>query len=168
MNLQENIISRFKENGIDLDGIATFRRIKDSQERVIAVDNNGEWRIVSLNDHNQGYIRQLASSTYNEQEVLDCGQSIMRQTIPLTIVLTLPRDKNILSVAQWVKSILVNIEGVDKMIIVSETSDRQIILDEEYLPENDLSIHKIVFNLEVLYLSNNCVPVTCNNNYVRC
>lgn len=166
MNLAKDITSAFKEAGLTIEGIAKFRRVNGNN--VIAVDHNGEYKVVSLNEHNHGYIRQIAQSTYFEIEQLDCSQSVMRKTTPLAIVLTLPNGHNIKSVATYVKSILVAVQGIDKAIVASENDDKQAILDEEMLPENNFSLHKLIVNIEQLYASNNCEQDLCINPLPSC
>lgn len=167
MSLQKDIISAFRDYGITIDGIATFRRVDG--KNMICVNDDGEYRIVSLNEHNHGYIRQISQSTYNEIEPLDCEQSIMRKVTPLAIVITLQdRTANIENVAVFVKSILTKIKGVSRAVIVSETSDRQAILDEEMLPENNFKLHKLIVSIEEIYTSDNCERDLCINPVAPC
>lgn len=167
MNLAKDIISAFKNQGITVDGIATFRRVDG--RNMIAVNDNGEYRIVSLNERNHGYIRQISQATYSEVEALDCSQSIMRKVTPLAIVITLQdRDANIQNVATYVKSILTTIPDIEKAVIISETSDKQAILDEEQLPENNFKLHKLLVSIQQIYASDDCEKELCLNPVAPC
>ena len=146
---------RLKEIGLTIDGLAYFRKINKATT-IIAIDNNGEYLPVGLNEDNHGYLRLVSSPTYSDYEPIDSCSIVQQKQSTIALVIRLYRDYDIESLSHKIKTSLLNLKTIDALSFISESYDKQTILNEELLKENDYSMYKITFRVSEIFIADDC------------
>jgi hypothetical protein len=137
---------RLKEKKIIVDGLATFRKISN-ETTILAIDKDGEWVTVQLSEDLHGYLRLVGKPTYTDYEAIDACSTYQSKNYTVALVLRLYRDYDVTRISQVVKSTIINLRSVSSLGFLDETYDKQEILNEEQMKDNDYSLFKITFRI---------------------
>jgi hypothetical protein len=163
MNWLQDIVLKFSVQGLAVIGLAYFRDIGKGGVRTVTVTNrDGEVTPVGLNEDYQGYIRAINSANYRLTESLDCNTNLYDVEQDVAIVMWLDRKQNPNGVMQAIQQA---VAGND---ILSTTFDKQVILNEEGLPENDYLMIKVVARMVSTYAGSSCPADVCAVYYDPC
>jgi hypothetical protein len=94
-----------------------------------------------LNEDYNGYIRAINNANYRLREAIDCTANLYDVEQDVAIVMWVDRKVNPNGVMQAIQQA---VAGND---ILNTTFDKQVILNEEGLPENDYLMLKVVVRM---------------------
>lgn len=160
MKLKQEITSSLKKIGLSLTGVAYHRTING--RKMVVVDNNGEYDVVSLNENNHGYFRQNGSVTFTEMENVDCTLTIMKQNVSMIFVVSVHNRESLENIVTALKGAIYEIKDF-KSTLAAETWNKQEILDTESLPENNLGMYKLIVNFSQNFVTDLCEQDLCLN-----
>lgn len=163
MNWLQDIISKFSAQGLAVVGLAYFRDIGKGGVRTVTVTNrDGEVTPVALNEDYNGYIRAVNNANYRLREAIDCTANLYDVEQDVAIVMWLDRKVNPNGVMQAIQQA---VAGND---ILNTSFDKQVILNEEGLPENDYIMMKVVVRMVSEYAGSSCPADVCAVYYDPC
>lgn len=163
MNWLQDIISKFSVQGLAVVGLAYFRDIGKGGVRTVTITNrDGEITPVALNEDYNGYIRAINNANYRLREAIDCTANLYDVEQDVAIVMWLDRKVNPNGVMQAIQQA---VAGND---ILNTTFDKQVILNEEGLPENDSIMMKVVVRMVSEYAGSSCPADICAVYYDPC
>lgn len=163
MNWLQDIISKFSAQGLAVVGLAYFRDIGKGGVRTVTVTNrDGEVTTVALNEDYNGYIRAVNNANYRLREAIDCTANLYDVEQDVAIVMWLDRKVNPNGVMVAIQQA---VAGND---ILNTTFDKQVILNEEGLPENDYIMLKVVVRMVSEYAGSSCPADVCAVYYDPC
>lgn len=163
MNWLQDIISKFSVQGLAVVGLAYFRDIGKGGVRTVTITNrDGEVTPVALNEDYNGYIRAINNANYRLREAIDCTANLYDVEQDVAIVMWLDRKVNPNGVMVAIQQA---VAGND---ILNTTFDKQVILNEEGLPENDYIMMKVVVRMVSEYAGSSCPADVCAVYYDPC
>lgn len=163
MNWLQDIISKFSIQGLAVVGLAYFRDIGKGGVRTVTITNrDGEITPVALNEDYNGYIRAINNANYRLREAIDCTANLYDVEQDVAIVMWLDRKVNPNGVMVAIQQA---VAGND---ILNTTFDKQVILNEEGLPENDYLMLKVVVRMVSEYAGSSCPADVCAVYYDPC
>ena len=163
MNWLQDIISKFSVQGLAVVGLAYFRDIGKGGVRTVTITNrDGEITPVALNEDYNGYIRAINNANYRLREAIDCTANLYDVEQDVAIVMWVDRKVNPNGVMQAIQQA---VAGND---ILNTTFDKQVILNEEGLPENDYLMLKVVVRMVSEYAGSSCPADVCAVYYDPC
>jgi len=118
---------------------------------IVAIRSDGEYDTISVNEENSGYIRTSGVKEFAIKDSLDCEDYYYKVNEQLILVL-MTNEFTIESLTAKVLAILSDLN------IVRIVTDRQTILREEFIKENEFNLIKVVFRYEYDFL-NDCKDV---------
>jgi hypothetical protein len=146
---------RLKEKKIVVDGLATFRKISN-ETTILAIDKDGEWVTVQLSEDLHGYLRLVGKPTFTSFEAIDACSNYQQKNYTVALVLSIYRDYDIEAISKVVKSTIINLTGISEVSFLDESFDKQGILNEEQMKDNDYSLFKITFRVTEFVSDLNC------------
>jgi hypothetical protein len=161
MNSIKNIQERFSLAGIPVAGLGYFRDYQNTRQ-VAVPDSEGEWQGVSLNEDYIGYIRAADRITYTQDGFIGCETRMYDVQQDCVLVLWHSRDQNQRQVIDLA------FRALGDVLLQNMSTDRQRILADEVLPENDLGLIRIAFRIEYKYVGNSCPIDLCTGYFEPC
>jgi hypothetical protein len=161
MNSIQNIQERFSIAGIPVAGLGYFRDYQNTRQ-VAVPDSEGEWQGVSLNEDYIGYIRAADRITYTQDGFIGCDTRMYDVQQDCVLVLWHSRDQNQRQVIDLA------FRALGDVLLQNMSTDRQRILSDEVLPENDLGLIRIAFRIEYKYVGNSCPIDLCTGYFEPC
>lgn len=161
MNSIKNIQERFSLEGIPVAGLGYFRDYKNSRQ-VAVPDSEGEWQGVSLNEDYIGYIRAADRITYTQDGFIGCDTRMYDVQQDCVLVLWHSRDQNQRQVIDLA------FRALGDVLLQNMSTDRERILADEVLPENDFGLVRIAFRIEYKYVGNSCPIDLCTGYFEPC
>jgi hypothetical protein len=161
MNSIQNIQERFSVAGIPVAGLGYFRDYQNTRQ-VAVPDSEGEWQGVSLNEDYIGYIRAADRITYTQDGFIGCETRMYDVQQDCVLVLWHSRDQNQRQVIDLA------FRALGDVLLQNMSTDRQRILADEVLPENDLGLIRIAFRIEYKYVGNSCPIDLCTGYFEPC
>ena len=163
MNWLQDTISKFSVQGLAVVGLAYFRDIGKGGVRTVTITNrDGEVTPVALNEDYNGYIRAINNANYRLREAIDCTANLYDVEQDVAIVMWLDRKVNPNGVMVAIQQA---VAGND---ILNTSFDKQVILNEEGLPENDYIMMKVVVRMVSEYAGSSCPADVCAVYYDPC
>jgi hypothetical protein len=161
MNSIKNIQERFSVAGIPVAGLGYFRDYQNTRQ-VAVPDSEGEWQGVSLNEDYIGYIRAADRITYTQDGFIGCETRMYDVQQDCVLVIWHSRDQNQRQVIDLA------FRALGDVLLQNMSTDRQRILSDEVLPENDLGLIRIAFRIEYKYVGNSCPIDLCTGYFEPC
>jgi hypothetical protein len=161
MNSIQNIQERFSIAGIAVAGLGYFRDYQNTRQ-VAVPDSEGEWQGVSLNEDYIGYIRAADRITYTQDGFIGCDTRMYDVQQDCVLVIWHSRDQNQRQVIDLA------FRALGDVLLQNMSTDRQRILSDEVLPENDLGLIRIAFRIEYKYVGNSCPIDLCTGYFEPC
>ena len=154
MEYLTNIQELFKDLPFEIKGIGSF--VVLNGVTVVAVRGcGGEYEPIQFDECQQGYLRTSGITTFTSVEPIDCDDIIYKATEEITLVIY----TNKYTIESLKMKILSLLKGLK---IVRIVTDRQTILREEFIKNNEYDLIKVVFNYEYDYLND------CENGELEC
>ena len=138
MSWLQDIVSNFALQGLPVKGLAYFRDV-DGKRMVTFSSQDGELELLSLNEKYRGYLRAVNAATFTEQEEIDCKNKIFEAQQDIAAVFWLERNVGVNGVIE------VTAQAFSGYDVLSVSSDKGQIMQDESLPENDYTLLKIVY-----------------------
>lgn len=132
--------------GIKIDGIAKHRDGK------VMINDGNEWEVVSFNESNSGYVREVGATQIAKGEDISCSYSTQVATQTFALVFTTEKEISLATLYGAFYNALANDFDI---IVMSYTNDRELIQREELLPESEWHLAKITFQIRTI-LETNC------------
>jgi hypothetical protein len=161
MNSIKNIQERFSVAGIPVAGLGYFRDYQNTRQ-VAVPDSEGEWQGISLNEDYIGYIRAADRITYTQDGFIGCDTRMYDVQQDCVLVLWHSRDQNQRQVIDLA------FRALGDVLLQNMSTDRQRILSDEVLPENDFGLIRIAFRIEYKYVGNSCPIDLCTGYFEPC
>ena len=161
MSWLQDIVSNFALQGLPVKGLAYFRDV-DGKRMVTFSSQDGELELLSLNEKYRGYLRAVNAATFTEQEEIDCKSKIFEAQQDIAAVFWLERNVGVNGVIE------VTAQAFSGYDVLSVSSDKGQIMQDESLPENDYTLLKIVYRVKYRYVGSSCPQDVCAVYYDPC
>ncbi len=161
MNSIRDIVQRLNSARLQVRGLGYFRDYNGSRQ-VALPDDEGEWTGLTLNEDYVGYIRAAGPLTYLEDGFNSCDTRLYDVRQDCALVIWHSREQAANSIIE------VAIRALGDVLMQSVSVDRQTILSEESMPENDYGLLKISFRIEYKYVGSSCPIDLCSGYFDAC
>lgn len=140
------IADKLAEHDIILDHTAEFR-----DNKVMVYNGDGEYKIVSFNERNHGYIRREGTGSFNQSTDI----TILTQRYDM--VLSFNNKISINDIVSFVLSLSNSLACVYSIKAIKVELNKDIIQRQEKLPENEYRLAKITY--EVQEIIGDCLDI---------